>query len=93
MKRISEVIDNLVSSNPKLRKLKLFSVKAAWEQAVGSVVSKRAKVADIIGNTLVILCKDPMWMGEVLLRKKKILEKMNKIFGKEVFTEIKIKQR
>ncbi len=93
MKKISEVIDNLVSSNPRLRKLKLFSVRAAWEQAVGSVVAKRAKVVDINGSTLVILCKDPMWMGEVLLRKKKILERMNNIFGKKVFTEIKIKQR
>lgn len=93
MKRISEIIDDLVSSNPKLKKLKLFSIRAAWEQAVGSVVSKKAKVVDIKGSTLIVLCKDPMWMGEVLLREKKILDKVNGIFGKRVFTEIKIRQR
>ena len=93
MKRISEIIDGMISSNPKFERLKLFSVRAAWNQAVGEVIAKKAKVVDIKRDTLVILCRDPMWMGEILLRKKKILAKMNEILGKEAFRDIKIRQR
>ncbi len=93
VKRISEIIDRMISSNPRLENLKLFSVKAAWEQAVGGVISRKAKVVDIRKDVLVVLCKDPMWKGEILLRKRKILEKINEIVGEKAFRDIKIRQR
>ncbi len=93
VRRISEIIDKMISSNPKLEKLKLFSVKTAWDRAVGEVISQKAKVVDIRKDVLVVLCNDPMWKGEILLRKRKILEKINEILGNKVFNDIRIRQR
>ncbi len=93
MRRISEVIDRMISSNPNLTGLKLFSIKTAWEKTVGDVISKRARVVNFNGGIVFVLCKDPMWSGEISFKKKKIIEGMNRTLGKNIVRDVRIVKR
>jgi predicted nucleic acid-binding Zn ribbon protein len=93
MKKISEVIDKLIKTNPKLEKLGIFSIKTAWEEVVGDLIASKAKVEDFRNGILTVVCMDPMWSSEIHFRKKKILQEINKILSNEKVRDIIIHTR
>ncbi len=90
MRRISEIIERIIETNPRLSKLKLFSVKTAWRKAVGEILEKKAKVVGFENGILFVECRDPLWLSEIHFRKKRIVEKMNAILGEGVVKDIRI---
>jgi len=52
------------------------------------LIAKHAKVKKVENGVVYVLCDDPIWMAELSLQKKKILEKLNKKAGENIFRDV-----
>ena len=91
MKRIGQILEEIISKNKRLEKLKVFQIKAVWKETVGEKVASRAKVVDYKNGSLFVECNDPLWMAEIELRKDVLKKRFNERVGKEMVKKIVVR--
>lgn len=92
MKRLAQILEEMINKDKKFEKLKLFSVKSLWKQVVGDKIASRADVVDFVNGKLIVVCDDPMWKAELQLMKDAIAARMNEALGKKVVKKIVIRR-
>ena len=92
MKKLAQILEEMINKNKKFEKLKLFSVKSLWKQVVGDKIASRADVVDFVDGKLIVACDDPMWKAELQLMKDVIAARMNEALGKKVVRKIVIRR-
>ncbi len=92
MKRLAQILEEMINKDKKFEKLKLFSVKSLWKRVVGDKIASRADVVDFVDGKLIVVCDDPMWKAELQLMKDAIAARMNEALGKRVVKKIVIRR-
>ena len=60
-----------------------------WENIVGKSVAKNCKPEEVKHGILIVRVLTPVWRNEMAIKKKEILEKLNKKLGEETIKEIR----
>lgn len=92
MKRMAQVLEELIERNEKFKKLRIFSVSSLWEKVVGKNIASKTKVVDFVDGKLIVSCSDPMWRAELLLRKDAIAARINEEVGKKLVKTIVLRR-
>ena len=61
-----------------------------WENVVGKTVAKNCSAEEVNHGTIVVKASTPVWRNELALKKKEIVEKLNKKLGEELINDIRI---
>ena len=61
-----------------------------WENIVGKAVAKNCTPEEVKHGILIVRASTPVWRNEIAIKKKEILEKLNKKLGKETIKEIRV---
>ena len=61
-----------------------------WEKIVGKSVAKNCTPEEVKLGILIVRAATPVWRNEITIKKKDILEKLNKKLGEEKIKEIRV---
>ena len=89
MRKISKILDEMMTDNPRLRILK---VASALREALGDVLYSKVRIRDYSNGILILECSDPMWLSELNLVKDRVISKMNSLAGEAVVKRITIRR-
>ncbi len=88
-KPVGAAIGELIASLGIKQKLQEYDAVINWPSAVGEQIAKVTSAARISKGILIVNVKTGTWRNELVLRKKEIIEKLNKEIGLNVVKDIK----
>ena len=71
-----------------LEQYKLNTLVHKWRDVVGDVIAEHTKIVSIKPPDMVISADNSMWMQELQMQKRRIIEAINKYYHQEVITDI-----
>ena len=90
MEEIKKILEKLLMDTgietPVLQNRSLL----VWSKVVGETIAKNSSAEEVKHGKLIVKVSTPVWRNELILRKKEILEKLNKALGKKVIKDIKL---
>jgi len=89
IKSINSAIDELVNDLGIKDKLVEAEAVVHWEEVVGKQIARTTEATRIIKGVLFVRVKTSTWRNELSMRKKEIIEKLNRFIGKEIVKDIK----
>lgn len=72
-----------------LEQYKLNTLVHKWRDVVGDVIADHTKIVSIKPPNMVISTDNSMWMQELQMQKRRIIEAINKYYRQEVITDIR----
>jgi len=72
-----------------LEQYKLNTLVHKWRDVVGDVIADHQKLVSIKPPNMVISADNSMWMQELQMQKRRIIEAINKYYRQEVITDIR----
>ena len=72
-----------------LEQYKLNTLVHKWRDVVGDVIAEHTKIVSIKPPDMVISADNSMWMQELQMQKRRIIEAVNKYYHQEVITDIR----
>ena len=72
-----------------LEQYKLNTLVHKWRDVVGDVIADHTKIVSIKPPNMVISADNSMWMQELQMQKRRIIEAINKYYRQEVITDIR----
>lgn len=72
-----------------LEQYKLNTLVHKWRDVVGDVIADHTKIVSIKPPDMVISADNSMWMQELQMQKRRIIEAINKYYRQEVITDIR----
>ncbi len=88
MKRIGDVFEELSKSVPLFSEIKVRLIVSEWREIVGDLIARHTKVKKVENGVVYVLCDDPIWVAELSLQRRKIVEKLNKKAGENIFRDV-----
>ncbi|MCD6067512.1 MAG: hypothetical protein K0S33_2338 [Bacteroidetes bacterium] len=88
---IGEVLKEFLKQNSLDKKLLQSLVMQEWENIVGPMFSKHTKNIYFYENKLVLEIESPSLRNELLMQKSVIIDKVNKVAGQVLISEILLK--
>lgn len=88
-------VDTLLKST--LKKLNLeesfevYPIWKKWKQIVGPAIASKTEPSHIRGKTLIVSVKNSVWMNELELQKKNLLNKINSLNTESPVEEIRFR--
>ena len=76
-----------------LEQYKLNTLVHKWRDVVGDVIAVHTKIVSIKPPDMVISADNSMWMQELQMQKRRIIEAINKYYRQEVITDIRFIMR
>ena len=89
IKPICSAIDELVNGLGIQKKLQEYDAVVNWEKIVGERIAQRTTAIRIQQGVLFVHVKTSTWRNELTLRKKEIIDKLNREIGLDVVKDIK----
>ncbi|MFA6570053.1 MAG: DUF721 domain-containing protein [Bacteroidota bacterium] len=90
-KTLKEVLDDLIKSQGWGTKISEQTVPEIWEEVVGELIAKSARITKVSNKKVFIETASSTWRAELMLRSGDIIAKINKHLGAEVVNELIIK--
>ena len=72
-----------------LEQYKLNTLVHKWRDVVGDVIADHTKIVSIKPPNMVISADNSMWMQELQMQKRRIIEAINKYYRQDVITDIR----
>lgn len=91
MKSIKDILQTLRESNPALSHLSDFDMQELWEKTMDELIKDQAAVDRFEEGCLYLVVRDSVWLTELTLRKKDLMDNLNKALDKNVVMDIKFK--
>ncbi|MBN2219045.1 MAG: DUF721 domain-containing protein [Kosmotogaceae bacterium] len=88
---IGQIFNDLAKSSGLFRKIRVFELNKDWEEIVGEPIANHSSIVDFSEGTLIIGVDDGMWLNEMKLREKILLERMNSSLGVEAIKRIRFR--
>ena len=88
---IGDVLKEFLKQNSLDKKLLQALVMKEWENIVGSMFAKHTKNIYFYENKLVLEIESPSLKNELIMQKSVIIEKVNKVAGEMLISEIILK--
>ena len=73
-----------------LEQYKLNTLVHKWRDVVGDVIANHTKIVSIKPPDMVISADNSMWMQELQMQKRRIIESINKYYHQEVIKDIRL---
>jgi predicted nucleic acid-binding Zn ribbon protein len=89
IKPLCSAIDELVNSLGIQKKLQEYDAVVYWEKIVGERIAQRTTAIRIQKGVLFVHVKTSTWRNELTLRRKEIIDKLNREIGLDVVKDIK----
>lgn len=70
--------------------IRINSIRMHWELLVGSSMAKYVSIQKITPPSMHLLANNSMWMQEATMRKRELIEIINKFYGKPLISELQI---
>lgn len=86
---LANALDSLIENLGIRKKLREQEVFVLWAEAVGERIAKVATPTRMTQGTLVVSVKTGPWRNELAMRKKEIVDRLNKSLGEELVRDIK----
>ena len=61
-----------------------------WSDVVGKSVAKNCTPEGVKQGVLIVRASTPVWRNEIAIKKKEIIEKLNKKLGKETIKDMRV---
>ena len=90
MKKVSNVLDNILNNYGFTKKILETKVLYIWNKIVGESISQHTKAINIRYGKLLVEVDDPMWSYELTFHKNQIIKKLNEELKSEVVKEINL---
>ena len=90
-KTLKEVLDDLIKSQGWGTKISEQTVPEIWEEVVGELVAKSARVTNVSHKKVFVETASSTWRAELMLRSGDIVDRINKRLGNEVVNELIVK--
>jgi len=87
-KRVSGVLETVVSRLGLRRDLDDYRIFEAWERVVGDQIARNAQPVRLDARRLVIHVKSAVWMQELALLRGDILRRINEWMGRELVQDL-----
>ncbi|MFA5513514.1 MAG: DUF721 domain-containing protein [Sphaerochaetaceae bacterium] len=90
-KGVKELLDTLLerlNCGPQSATASVFS---QWSAIIGSDLVHKAQLTEIKNKRLIISCDHPVWASTVMMRKKKIIENVNKLYPELEIRQLQVK--
>ncbi len=71
------------------RKIAEYEAVLQWESVVGEHIGRAAEAVRIIKGILVVKVKSSTWRNELNLRKREIIDSLNKALGEDIVKDIR----
>jgi hypothetical protein len=89
--RLSMTLDKLLKARGFQGRVHEYRIFGQWERAVGGVIAQHAQPVSVRGNKLALVVDSPAWMQQLSLLKPEIIEKLNKLLGREAIKDLTLK--
>lgn len=89
MRRLADVLGESVGRREVMRAARAQIMFQRWEEAVGDHLAKNTKPDRFEKGTLWIATSGSAWAQEAMLQKDVILERLNKMAGEELFSDLR----
>lgn len=86
---LGAVIDSLTNTLGIKSRLQEYEAVVQWEGIVGERIARMTTASRIVKGILFVKVKTSTWRNELNVRKKEIIEKINRGIGGEVVKDIK----
>lgn len=87
---IGDVLKEFLKQNHLDKKLLHALVMQEWENIVGPLFAKHTKSMHFYEKKLVLEIESPSLRNELLMQKSVIIDKVNKVAGEDLITEISL---
>jgi hypothetical protein len=92
MFKIDNIIDSYFSKKIKnKRDFKKSLLFLRYKEAVGDTVARNTKLAKVDKETIYIICRNSLWMNELLNMQDKIIKRFNEELGYEAFSKVSLR--
>ncbi|HEY1038206.1 MAG TPA: DUF721 domain-containing protein [Bacteroidia bacterium] len=88
---IGEVLAEFLKQNRLDKRLHHADIIGKWEEIVGSLFAKHTKNIYFMGTKLILEIDSSSLRNELLMQRNAIIEKINKLAGEQLVTEIVLK--
>jgi predicted nucleic acid-binding Zn ribbon protein len=89
IKPIGSALDEVINNLGIKKKLKEYDAVIYWETVVGQQIAKMTTATRIVNGVLFVQVKTSTWRNELILRKKEIIDKLDKVVGIGIIKDIK----
>lgn len=86
--KLSRILGSLMKARGLQGRMSEYRIFGQWEKTVGSVIAGHAQPVSVRGSKLFVAVDSPAWMQQLSLLKPEIIEKVNRILGKEAIRDI-----
>src|SRR5680860_1851950 len=86
--KMSEALENFVSSNKLQKGLDKINVKDVWNEQMGPAIVKYTTAIKLDGSTLYIQLSSSVLREELSYGKEKIVNRLNEALGKVLITKL-----
>ena len=89
MRSLKQALDDFVKRADIERPIAQVSALLMWDKIVEPKVRKNTEATTIESGVLTVKSTNAVWRQELQLKKRKIIEKLNKKIGKEIVKDIR----
>jgi predicted nucleic acid-binding Zn ribbon protein len=86
--KAGKILDRLTNRMGIAARLETEKAVVLWGEAVGGNIARRARAVAVRGGILFVQVDNSVWLQELSLLKEGIIEKINKLVGKDVVRDI-----
>ena len=90
MQELRKIIQTLLADTGIEKAVLQHKSLLIWKEIVGETIANNSEPSDVKHGVLTVKVSTPVWRNELVFRKKEILEKLNKVLGKDVIKDIKL---
>ncbi|MEO0102434.1 MAG: DUF721 domain-containing protein [candidate division WOR-3 bacterium] len=86
---LSETIKEIIKNLGLDEEIVAWQAVLHWKEIVGEKVAKYAKAVEVKEGVLYLSCFNPTWRTQLFLMKKEIINKANRVIGRELIKDMK----
>ena len=90
MQELSTALQKALKTSGLDRAVRQNKALFVWDCVVGETIAKNCSAEEINHGTIVVKASTPVWRNELALKKKEIVDKLNKKLGEELINDIRI---
>lgn len=88
LERMSSALGALLRARGMQARLSEYHILGRWERTVGPAIASHAHPMSLRGTKLFLAVDSPAWMQQLSLLRPEIIEKLNRVLGKDKVKEI-----
>lgn len=89
-RNLQQILNSLIKKYKLEEIIERSELMEKFEEVVGKQISSQAKIKDFQNGILKLEVENAVWKNEIFFLREKIIEKLNKAYGKSIVKQIVI---